>query len=750
MRKLAWGCGAFAAGVFLAVLLVPQSVLLWLAGGLGLLGFMGFALSGRSRLRYMLLCWGLALGMLVSGLQEITVLVPAETLVGEERTVYCRALEYPEVYDDYARVTVRLSESGLPSVKCQILDYEGYLTDAEPGDELCCRLRFRSARLRYGEESDMYTSRGVFLRATLLAKPEIWEQAALRAFPQQLRRFVRESVGKYFPADAAAFHTALLTGDKSGLYRELDTYYALSRAGLMHVTAVSGMHVSFLVGFVLLLFPNRRRSAVLLLPLLLLFAAMTGFTPSVMRAVFMQLCLLLAPLLKRESDSLTSLFMILAILLLMNPQAAASVSLQFSFAATLGIVLFTPTVFVWLWEHLPLPWERAVKFLAASAGTSLGALALTTPLMALHFGYVSLMAPLSNAICLWLISALFVGGYGVVLLGLVWPWAADFLGWVLAVGDRFVFVCAKLVSAIPNSVLYTENKAVWLWLGFVYILAFLLWLRYRKNGELSLTLPISLAAIALGLCILAPYRGRDLLRLSVLDVGQGSCAVLEGGGNAVVVDCGGHYCDDYPGEVAAYYLLSRQRPRINALILTHLHTDHCNGVERLLALVDVDAIYLPSWPEDDTHRALRAAAKKRGTELIYVREDIRLTADGWDVKITAPLGGDDEYENGLFVRAGDGDLDILIGGDAAGAQERRYVEREGIRDVDVLVVNHHGSNGSSSAWALQRLRPERALISVGYNTYGHPHKDALDRLENVGADVYRTDESGHLIVTGRE
>lgn len=749
VRKLAWACGSFSAGVFLAVLLVPQKLLLWLAGGLGLLGFAGCALRGYSRLRLMLLCWGAAVGVLACCIQEAAVLAPVETLVDEERTVSCRVLDYPELYDDYARVMVRLSEPGLPAVRCQILDYEGYVRALEPGDELCCRLRFRSARLRYGEASDMYTSRGIFLRAMLLAEAEISGGAAA-ALPQRLRRFVRESAAALFPADVAPFHVALLSGDKSALYKDLDAYYALSRAGLMHVTAVSGMHVSFLVAFVLLLFPNRRRSAILLLPLLLIFAGMTGFTPSVLRAVFMQLCLLLAPLLKRESDTLTSLSLILALLLLQNPQAAASQSLQLSFAAALGIVLFTPAAFVWLREKLLPLGEQAAGFLAASLGTSLGALVLTTPLMALHFGSVALLAPVSNALCLWLISVLFSGGYGVIILKLIWPWAAEFFAWVLALGDRFVLGCAKLVSAVPNSVLYTENRAVWLWLGFVYALALLLWLRHRSGGAVSLTLPLSLAAILLGLCLLVPLRGRDLLRLSVLDVGQGSCAVLEGGGSAVVVDCGGHYSEDYPGDVAAHYLLARQRPRVNALILTHLHTDHCNGVERLLAQVDVDAIYLPLWPDDDTHRALRAVAEKHGTALVYVREDICLSADGWEVKITPPLGKDGDYENGLFVRAGDGELDILIGGDATSAQERRYVEHEGAENIDVLVVSHHGSKSSSGEWVLRRLRPQLALISVGYNTYGHPHEDVLERLESVGAEIYRTDESGHLIVTGKE
>lgn len=750
VRKLAWVCGAFAAGVFLAVLLVPKGVVLWLTGGFVVLGFLGFAHGGYRRLRLVLLGWGVAAGLLCCALQEFFVIAPAEEIAGQELTVSCRVLEYPDIYEDYARVTVRLTEPGLPSVKCQIMDYDGYLEALHPGQELSCVLRFRSARIRYGEESDFYTSRGVFLRATLREEAELVSERRATFFPQELRRFVSAGSMTLFPADAAPFHTALLSGDKTALYEQLDTYNALSRAGLMHVTAVSGMHVSFLVGFVLLLFPNRRRSALLLLPLLFVFAAMTGFTPSVLRAVFMQLCLLLAPLLKRESDSITSLSLVLAILLLINPQSAASVSLQLSFAAMLGIVLFAEMVFGWMYERLSRLGKRAAVFLSASLGTSLGALAFTTPLMALHFGYVSLVAPLSNVLCLWLISTLFVGGYGVILLGLLSPALAGAAAWVLAWGDRFIFAVSRLLSVLPGAVLYTDNRSIWLWLAFVYALAVLTWLHHKRSGELRLTAPVSLAVLTLCLCLLLPYVNHSKLRITVLDVGQGSSALLEGGANAVMVDCGGQYSGEYPGEAAAKYLLSRNRSHLDALILTHLHTDHCNGVERLLALVDVDTIYLPAWPEDETHLGLRDLAAERGTELSYVTEDICLAADGWELKLSAPLGRGDENENGLFVHAAQGDFDILLGGDASGSQERRYVQQEGLRDVDVLVVNHHGSDTSSSGWALKQLKPKLALISVGYNTYGHPDADVIARLEAVGAAVYRSDQCGHLVVTGKE
>ena len=154
--------------------------------------------------------------------------------------------------------------------------------------------------------------------------------------------------------------------------------------------------------------------------LLVCFAAVVGNTPSVLRAVFMQSMLLLAPLLGREEDKPTSLCAVLMLLLLQNPYAAASVSLQLSFAAVAGIYLFSgPLTERWTARLPARPkgfWAKTGCLAARFVLSSLGAIAFTTPLTAWHFQSVSLVGPLANLLCLWAVSLAFLGGLAAAVL----------------------------------------------------------------------------------------------------------------------------------------------------------------------------------------------------------------------------------------------------------------------------------------------------------------------------------------------
>ena len=148
------------------------------------------------------------------------------------------------------------------------------------------------------------------------------EQVSLRYAPQRALLAVQRTITNCFPADTAPLAIALVTGDTSGLPYALQT--AMSDAGISHIVAVSGMHVTLLLGVVRLLCLRRRRlTAGVGIAVMVFFAAMLGFRPSVTRAVVMNAVLLLAPLLGRENDGPTSLCFALLLLLLPNPRAIA-------------------------------------------------------------------------------------------------------------------------------------------------------------------------------------------------------------------------------------------------------------------------------------------------------------------------------------------------------------------------------------------------------------------------------------------
>ncbi len=759
VRKLCRVCSAFAVGIFLGEYLLPEPAQWGLAAAALLLSALALLCRGRVRLLLCLTLPPLALGLCCCALQGRWIRQPAEALAGETRRVSARVLDLPEIYESSSAVELRLTSPGMPRVKCRVTVYgEDWLNELRPGDEITAELRFSSASVLYGEETELYCARGVFLRAVCREGVTVTGRcpAAWRYAPRLLRRTLTELTATLFPPDVSPFQTALLTGQKTALYRDYSRYYALCRTGLMHVTAVSGMHVSFLMGLIWLLVPNRRRSAALILPLLLLFAAMMGFVPSVSRAVFMQLCFVLAPLAEREGDAPTSMALVLALLLALNPAAAASVSLQLSFAATVGIVLLSPRILAYLrrGEKVKGRRGRVLYALCALLSVNTGAMAFTVPLSAVHFGYVSVVSPLSNVLCLWMISLLFTGGYLTLLTGMLFPAAGRFLAGLLAWGGRYVLSLSGLLCRLPCAAVYTENPVFTAWLVLVYLL-FLLWfIRRRKGEEVRVTLPLCLSVLALCaaffLVRLSWNRG---FRTTVLDVGEGECVVCEYGGEAVMVDCGGRGSLDRAEEIAGSYLLSRCRDRLNALVLTHLHDDHVNGVPGLLAQVRVETLYLPaeSRDEDAQLAALLTAAERSGTRVAFVKRDTLLTFERLSVFLSAPAAGCvEENDRGLIVRVSCGEDDVIVTGDAEASRERRYAAAHRTEDAEILVVGHHGASDSSDPWFLRGIRPEIAVISVGYNNYGHPREDVLERLAACGCEVHRTDEEGNVTVLLRE
>ena len=754
IRIAFWFCAGLSAAVLFAVLSLEPSRLPRLVAAALVLGSLCLPGKRRGKKMFSLFLLGAALGFAVSLAQLSRTLLPSEALAKEKREVQCRVTEFPQVYEDSELVTLRLYGEDMPPVLCRMTVYDPI--PLEPGDELRCTLRFASARIRYGEESDNLTAKGIFLRATAMGEIEKtgrWKYARIYA-PLYWKEAILRLCTELFPADAAAFQKALLTGDKTELYGDPDLHTALSRAGLMHVVAVSGMHVSFLVGFLHLLVPNKRILALLAAPFLLLFAALTGFTPSVCRAVFMQSVLLFAPLVKREADPPTSLALALALLLCINPCSVGSVSLQLSFASTAGILLCTEGLYERMTASLPDRgiWAKLLRTVLSAVATSLAAMVFSLPLLALHFGSLSVVSPLSNALCLWLISFLFMGGFMTLGLGTLCPWAGRFAGSLLARGDRCVFFVAKKLSALPFAAVYTENRLYLWWMLLSYgLFAYFLLKGRRQKREAALLRPLAISLLCLSFVLGAVRlnRIRPVLTVSAIDVGQGACTLLEQGDTAVMVDCGGVNTLSNAGDTAAAYALSRGRSELSALILTHLHRDHANGVEKLMSMVRVQKLYLPRNQNGEDERAVLAAAERYGAEVVYVEREMLLTADELCLRLSPPASYEKD-EPSLFVRVSYGDFDALITGDADALAERRYVQLTEAEKIELLLVGHHGSNSATDEKLLDALRPSAAIISVGYNTYGHPKDEILQRLQSRGITVYRTDRDGTIRLTGEQ
>ncbi len=572
------------------------------------------------------------------------------------------------------------------------------------------------------------------------------EELPVIAYPAWMKDKITDLIFHIFPADTLAFAQALLLGDTELIDYETDT--ALKISGIRHIIAVSGLHVTILFSLLLLLTGRRRFLATIIgLPMLFIFAAVIGFTPSVTRACIMHGIMALAMLFNKEYDGPTALSFAVLVMLIANPMTAINVSFQLSVSCMTGIFLFSEPIKNWLMDKKRLSkckCKKLTNWFASSVGISIGAAVATTPLSAVYFGTVSLVSVLTNLLTLWIVTFLFYGIMAACLAGAVWAPVGMGIGWVISWGIRYVLGVAKLLVAFPLGAVYTDSSYIVFWLVFCYVLlgAFL-WVRKKRPVVYGCCAAMGLC-LALLLSWMEPMQ--DPCRVTVLDVGQGQCILLQSNGKNYLVDCGGD-SDTASADAAARLLLSQGISRLDGLILTHYDRDHAGGAANLLSRVPADVLYLPTC-QDEAQLSQSLLSYDAG-QILLVETTQTVSFEDTLLTLLPSKNGLADNESGLCILFQQGNCDILITGDRSMDGERELMQQLSLPKLEVLIVGHHGSKYSTCRELLEATQPETAIISVGANnSFGHPTEEVLQRLQEFGCIIYRTDMDGTVIYRG--
>ena len=748
MRRLAAFTASFALGIYLAQYLLPAEHLLPLAAGCFAAACLALLLPGLWRKRALLIGTGLALALGWNWLYGYAVRDPLVGLSGRSGTASMTLLEYAVPTDYGAKVTVKLE--GYPLGK--VVYYGGEdLLDLRPGQTVTAQAKFQDAARLREDTITNFTSQGVFLLAYQRGEDAVYGEGSAgspRWWPARAARAMQDHVAELFDGDEAAFLSAILTGDTSGLSEEARS--DLSEAGLSHILAVSGMHCGFLMTLILLVTGRHRRRllAALALPILVFYTILTGASPSVVRACIMVLFVLAAPLFQRDSDPPTTLSAALFLILLANPFAAASISLQLSFGAMAGLLWLTPKI-----QDLLLGEKsrgRVYRLLASSLSATVGAMVFTVPLCAVYFGSLVLISPVSNLLCLTASSAVFMLGLLAVLASFLWLPLGAVIGFLPALLTKYILWTSGVLASLPYHAVYLTNPYLKYWLVFLYgLFAAAYFLRPRARRKYAVATVLAAMSLAVTVWLGAPHYTRSGLDAYVLDVGQGESVLLSSGGQFALVDCGSRNSWYDAGGIAADHLATMGCGTLDYLILTHYDYDHVSGVTELLARTRVGTLLLPDVADDAGMRLqVELAARDHGADIRYVRAETSLPLGRSSLTIYPPGDVKGDNEQCLAILCTYGDYDLLITGDMNMAAERQLIAEYDLPDIEALVVGHHGSKSSTSEELLEAVTPEVGIISVGDNSYGHPTEDALRRLVLADVDICRTDLQGtvHLSV----
>lgn len=810
-----WAAGALAVGILFAHSVKPgvavwESVLAGLAGGVLIL-CTGPVLRRASRaLRTLLIAFtGCVLTVCFGGLRYATFYalpqghpLPGKLASGEEAMWQGRILDDPVERSGSIRFTLRLDRKndGEPPVGLLV---SGRFTsgDDRQNDRLparCDRVRLQGhlaplPRARNPGEFDYgsYLFRKRIYARLYLVEGSMERTGHNRRSPgcvlEPARAFVQSSLDRFLPdSGSRAILRALLLGDRRQL--DSDTRDRFARMGLLHLLAVSGLHV-MVVGMILyhLLGPflSRLRLSWRTVDILRVsctvfllagYMLLTGCSASVVRAVVMASLMLSATSLQRPARSLNSLGVAVCVLLAVAPTHLFEAGFQLSVSAVAGILLLVPLLAAWI----PVPSSRLGEYIHSGASVTVAATIGTLPVALYHFGQVGLGGLVLNLPGIPLTTGALVAGAAAVTFGSVFP----------ALGEILGAASGALASALLHISMFGDRFMGW---------SVIRWSPERPLSLLILTLAgVCLAVwrnsrlrwrcVALALFLLvgdtvqgiASGRYRPYMDVLYMDVGQGDAALLRlPNGDGVLIDAGprSFFTGSDAGSRFVLPQLARHgMKKLGTAVITHPDSDHIGGIPSVLRSVPVGRVLRSGYRHSSSlftetnalldslnipHRAVRAGDSLRLSPqvrayVLYPTEEV-------------PEDGPNAHSVVLLVRYGD--VSFLFTGDAPLEAELRITQRYGsLLQSDVLKVGHHGSATSSAPAFLNKvlraqdgdastagivkttaptnepLRPfgkPYAVVSVAErNRYGLPNRDVLDRLAATGFDVVLTSSAG--------
>jgi competence protein ComEC len=524
--------------------------------------------------------------------------------------------------------------------------------------------------------------------------------------------------------------------------------------------------------YLLLRFNIRKASALFVVIPIVSYAFISGLGISTIRATIMILSFLAALFLGRERDLLNTLAFAALIILIFSPSSLFDISFQLSFTAVAAILVITPTLSGFLSkknEGPPSYFRKIFSSFFLFLAVSISAIAGTAPLIAFYFNRISTVTLISNVLIIPLI------GFLVLPAGIVFiisaPLSTTAATIMIKIASFFAGISLSIIDTLASFSIanFSITTPTMIEIVFYYLFVITIIKLLERDGvkKKRVFLKIVLGVIVIFFLADILYinlKGRDPNHLTAtfIDVGQGNASLIElPGGRKMLVDGGGFYTKgfDVGRYVVAPFLWRERIKKLDIVVLTHPDQDHLGGLVYILNNFDVGEVW--SNGEGSDLETYRYFAKAIGEHNIPHRIISRNTPDillgDTTVQILNPpepivaKGADvptfSSNDNGLVMKITFRRAGILLPADISETAEKRLVMSGDDLKSRVILAPHHGSCRSSSPSFLDRVRPDIAIVSCGFeNVAGFAHKDAIERYERINARIFRTDLNGAVII----
>lgn len=547
-------------------------------------------------------------------------------------------------------------------------------------------------------------------------------------FVKNISLSLQSTINKLYPQREAGLMTAMLLGDRNNLDDELYDLYR--EAGIVHIIAISGMHISILAGIILILVKplGRYISSAIVILFMCFYIILTGGSVSVVRSGVIMFFYILSGLISRKYDLISSTALACALLLFVNPYYIFDLGFQYSFIAVFTIGFTSEILKKYKIEN------KFINLIAISIAISL----TTKPITVYNFYYINCIDFIVNILVVSLSEFILIFGLISAIVGTFMLNIGVFLSGSVYVVLKVIEYISEFSLSFPFAHVQTGAISI---ISFLLMYVALIFIYKILMGKIYAIFPLVLSVVLLFVGINTGY---DDFEMYVIYVGQGDCAFIRDDDKCYIMDVGSSEYKNY-GEVLFNELQYNNINKIDGIYISHMDYDHMGGVTEVAELMPVENIYISEYcDKNENYNMLMDYAAENNINIEYVNENYeeQLTENMSIKLVYADKNAVSTNNSSAVYKVTYGDKSILFTGDIDSDIMDKASDTAEI-NADILKVPHHGSSGSISEKFVAAVNPELAVNSAGNNNiYGHPSSETIAFYNSMDIPFLSTNYNG--------
>lgn len=574
---------------------------------------------------------------------------------------------------------------------------------------------------------------------------------------------------------------SMIYGDTTNLDETIQEDF--ENIGVSHLMSVSGTHItSYMLVVNLILRQNKSNEkeknkknenngkvkikCIIQIFSICLYIVFTGFSVSVLRAGIMLIIYIITDMFNINKSKYIAMLIALLVILLIVPYAIFNVGMQLSFLATLGIIMFTKyinyglsTIAQKIKNNIA---KKAISFLIENISITMAVQLLIIPIQINAFNKLPFPVIFPNLIMGIISLPIRIGGTIGIMLSFIPSISSKMFSFV-ELFVKLLLNTIEIFKMFAFNISTVSQPAIFSVIYYIFVFCIYIYLKLKniskdKEGKYNYKkllkylkvfvtiLLILIITMAIFLNIYSIYFSEYVY---FFNVEQGDMSYIKSKEESVIVDIGSLRDGIAFNTISNYFKVSNLT-KVNVIIISHMHKDHINGLEKFLQKYEVGTIiYTKPNTINEAYINFKNMLRKYNVEAKEVKEGEILSIGKIKIEVLLPdneyIKNDEVNANSLVCKITINDKELLYMGDANKEAEEKLINKKlNVDNIYVLKVGHHGSKTATSREFIQKIKPKHAVISALKKYYGHPHESTIDTLKYNKVYTYLTELQGAI------